>query len=464
MRSIPGPEIAAGITRWLGSHVEERKRIPHSRRNDLNQPRTTGVKDVARLGLALAVAALRHPLDFSAESVFRNWARLTAARLGCDDLMVDFFVKKLLLIGSPELSRAILAETPRRDRFSAGALKRSGMAFLAAHALTISDDQEWTRRRAFNEAVLEPGRRHELASHFVHATFEAFKPPIGGVSDLRAAMGRAMLGVVFGGKAPSSMVGDIETLFGLVQDPVKRILVAPYAYWKRRRLYHALRALWQEQRAAATPSLLRVAGGAEVALGDTELLEQVPHWMFTFTGSATDLVTRTLALVTLYPAMHGRAMTELDRAGPIDESSFDHAALPFLEACLLEAGHLYPPVTYTFHRAVEGAKVGEVDIPAGTEIMHFFPLFTTASGDGVPMVARFNPERWMQEHPPQCSFDPFLGGARRCPGRTLILLICRTALASLLIDHRVVVQAPGIGAGPLPAQFPRRGIHFLRCC
>jgi cytochrome P450 len=58
------------------------------------------------------------------------------------------------------------------------------------------------------------------------------------------------------------------------------------------------------------------------------------------------------------------------------------------------------------------------------------------------------------------SFDPFLGGPRRCPGRNLILLICQVALASLLVQQRLVVDAPGMAPRSLPAVFPRRGLRF----
>jgi cytochrome P450 len=418
--------------------------------------------DVARLAFGLARELLCHPFDFNMESVLRRWARRTASRLESENLVINLFVKKLLLVGSPGLSHQILAEAPRRDRFSAGSLKRSAMAFLAAHALTISDDQEWVRRRAFNETVLEPERRHELAPQFVRFTLEAFASPVRGVADLRSAMGRAMLGVVFGGEAPPSLVQEIETLFGYVQSPVKRLLCAPYAYWKRARLYGALRRLWQEQNKSANPSLLQMAGRAAATLEDAELLQQVPHWMFTFTGSATDLVTRTLTLISAYPAAQVRAMAELESAGPLGEEAFEFAFLPFLEACLLEAGHLYPPVTQTFHRAVVGATAGEMQIPAGMEIMHLFPLFTASLPGEAEGPRIFKPERWMEGSLPACSFDPFLGGARRCPGRNLILLICKTALASLLVQHKLSVQAAEFGAGPLPGEFPSRGLVFQR--
>ena len=372
--------------------------------------------------------------------------------------MVNFLVKKVLLVGSPELSRQILAQSPRQDSFTTGSLKRSAMAFLAAHALTISDDESWNRRRAFNEAVLEPNRRHEFAPQFVRYALEAFAPPIGGVADLRAAMGRAMLGVVFGGAASPQLVTQIEALFDLVQNPVKRLLTAPFAYLKRARFYDSLRTLWQVQN-EAKPSLLQMAGRSVTSLGDDELLEQMPHWMFTFTGSATDLVLRTLTLITSIPSVQSRVMTELAGAAPLDGPAFESAPLPLLEACLVETGHLYPPVTRTFHRAARGTALNGMQLAPGTEVMHLFPLFTAdLAGADAP---RFNPDRWLAATAPVCAFDPFLGGARHCPGRSLILGVCKTALASLLLQHRLAVKAPGIGATSLPAQFPRRGLIFL---
>lgn len=422
-------------------------------------PPSTGVVDLMRLCAALAVEGARHPLDFSPSAAFRAWARGTSARLASENIIVNFGVKKLLLVGSRELSRHILSQLPSRDGFSTGSLKRSAMGFLAARALTISDDDDWRRRRAFNEAVLEPGRPHELAQDFVRATLRAFASPVASVAELRAAMSRTMLAVIFAGSAPPRLADDIQKLFQVVQNPVKRVLTAPWAYLRRASFYDGLRALWKAQDAAGNPSLLRMARQAAAQLDSTELVEQIPHWMFTFTGSAADLLTRALALISSAPAVRTRVLAELQAAGPLDDGG-NFAALPFLEACLLEAAHLYPPVTRTFHCAWAGATMGNVRIPPGMEIMHLFPLFTT--GDvGEDINSRcFNPDRWMRSEPPVSSFDPFLGGARRCPGKSLILLVCKVALASLLVQHRLVVDAPGMSARSLPSVFPRRGLHF----
>ena len=311
------------------------------RRPDLSTAPRTGIVDLARLAFALAGNALRHPGTFNAEAVFREWARRAAARRNTDNLMVNLLVKQLLLVGSAELSRQILAQPPRQDSFTTGSLKRSAMAFLAAHALTISDDESWNRRRAFNEAVLEPNRRHEFAPQFVRYTLEAFAPPISGVADLRAAMGRAMLGVVFGGAASPQLVTQIEALFDLVQNPVKRVLTAPFAYLKRARFYDSLRALWQAQNEARKPSLLkwpaiRDQSPAMRAAGANAALDVHLH------GVGHGLVLRTLTLITSTPSVpERRVMAEMEDAGPLDGPTFEAAPLPLLEACLTETGHLY---------------------------------------------------------------------------------------------------------------------------
>ena len=417
-------------------------------------PPSTGFLDLVRLGAAIAGELLKRPGQFSPEAAVRNWARQTATRLASENLILNLGVKKLLLVGSPELSRALLAEVPATARLSAGSLKRSAMGFLAPRALTISDDDDWCRRRTFNEGVLEPGRTHELAADFVRYTMEAFSRPVSSIADLRGAMGRTMLEVVFGGQAPAQLVDEIERLFGLVQNPIKRALTAPCAARLRERFYHTVRARWAEQRTSGAPSLLRMAYRAAGSLDSTELVEQIPHWMFTFTGSATDLLVRTLALISSQPDIRARVLAEVRAAASRDDTGAFEAT-PLLEACCIDAAHLYPPVTRTFHHTGGDMVLAGVRIPANMEIMHLFPLFT----GGVVRV--FDPDRWLRSGTPVASFDPFLGGVRRCPGRTLILLVCNAALASLLSRQQLVLDCPGLRP-TLPEEFPSRGFQLRR--
>ena len=89
---------------------------------------------------------------------------------------------------------------------------------------------------------------------------------IASVAELRAAMGRAMLDVAFGGNAAPRLAQEIQTLFGLVQSPLRRALTAPWAHRRRARFYDSLRALWEDGDAGVNLSLLPIArrscGGA----------------------------------------------------------------------------------------------------------------------------------------------------------------------------------------------------------
>jgi cytochrome P450 len=324
------------------------------------------------------------------------------------------------------------------------------MGFLAPNALTVSDGREWTRLRTVNEEVLEPGRPHDHAAEFLARVRDAFRAPVATPDDVRAAMGRAMLAIVFGpGVAPASLADDVRALFGYVQSPVKRRLLGFVGKRRRARFYADLRRAFDAAAASRdVASLASLARQHGARTGATELLEQVPHWMFTFPGSGSDLIVRTLALVSAHPEARRAALDELAAGGGDD-------SYPFLRACLREAADLYPPVTRTVHRSPNGATVAGVTVPAEMDVLHLFP---PVAADAAPR--RFRPERWLAAEPPVTSFDPFLGGARACPGRDLITFVCTAALAVLLGEQRLTLDGSPLVPDALPAEFPRRGIRF----
>jgi len=182
--------------------------------------------------------------------------------------------------------------------------------------------------------------------------------------------------------------------------------------------------------------------------------------MFTFIGSGTDLLVRTLTLVTSDTGALTAARREISAAGSLDHAD-SIAGLAFVEACLLEAARIYPAVTRTTPRAEAGAVAGTVRIPPGMELLHSFPLLGR-SDQSIDEPMRFKPERWLSPDNAAAmtrDFDPFLFGARHCPGRELILFVCKTALATLIGPHRLVVEIP-LPVDALPPAFPARAIRF----
>lgn len=389
----------------------------------------------------------------------RKWAdRESAGRGG---VVVNLGVKKLLLVTGTELSEHVLQSPPTADGYTVGRLKQSGMAFLAPRALTISDGDDWTRRRRFNERVLGTGHPHDLRQAFLDRVIVAFASPVTDPEDVRRRMGDVMLGVVvggtLGGESGSALPDEVDRLMSVVRNPVKRKL---FGWWHRRRRERFYDTLGEHWAQAAEPSLLASARtlAGDGVVGSEEGLEQVPHWMFTFTGSGTDLLGRTLALVGSRPDVRERVIDEVARAGSIEDAATVDR-LTYVDACIREAGRLYPPVTTTFHVAPDGDEFAGCQVPAGMEIVHYFPMH---SRDGCGETADdFRPERWSAANEASdATSNLFLSGARACPGEDLMMFVCKAAVALAIGTQGVSAEASGLAEDPLPGAFPTKDVRF----
>jgi cytochrome P450 len=423
----------------------------------------TGVTDLLRLAGGFARAILRGPRSLDASLVFSNWINDATARHGSDNLIVNLGFTRLLLVTGPDLSNHIMKQPPSAQGYQEGPTKTRGMSFLAPQALTICHDQQWYRLRAYNEKVLSTEESPERQQAFLNQVRRAFARPVSTIDDIRRCMGQAMLGIVFGGdEAPEHLVEDIQVLFGYVQNPVRRIALGRKEEDRREHFYGTLRQLWEQPGASAQPSLL-ASGRQSAQEGEysaEELLQQIPHWMFTFTGSGTDLLARTLAMAASRPAVRERVLKEIAEQGPLDQAS-TIAQLDYLEACLLETCRVFTPVTRAFHVAPQGDVFDDTQVPAGVEIWHYFPV-NYRDTDKDPTADRFLPERWLDpdSNAPAAYPNLFLSGARACPGKDLILFICKAAIAILLQQHQVRVDSAVLSSDPLPFSFPEQEAQF----
>jgi cytochrome P450 len=427
----------------------------------MKTPPMTDTLDVVRLlGRSLGGFLMR-PFSFDFGSVFCYWMRAVMERHQSRNVIVNLLGKKVLLVSGHDLSAHILSQYPCSHGYLEGQLKSKAMSFLAPNALTICHDEQWACLRTFTEQVLCAGETHIYQRAFLGTVRNAFSSPVSNVEDIRRGMGQAMLGIVFGdSRAPTHLAKDIEVLFGLVQSPVKRLALGFWEKGRREKFYNTLRKMWEESKEDARPSLLSLAHKAAGKHDETELIQQVPHWMFTFTGSGTDLLTRTLAVVTSRPAVRARISSEIAEHGPLDEPA-TIGRLVYLEACLLESARLFSPVPRTFHRAPQGDTFNELYIPAGMEIAHYFPL-NQRNHDRDPSADHFQPDRWLDPASAAHAMYPnlFLSGARACPGKNLILFVCKSAIAILLKEHNLQAESVLLATDPLPFSWPEKEIHF----
>ena len=407
-----------------------------------------GALDLLRLASRLVSGRLRQRGAFDGGAVVGAWARRLVEAGHATALEVSVLGKGAELVSDREYSQGILEELPSSRGYGAGKPKVEAMRFLAPHALTIANDDAWLKLRRFNEQVLGTSGSHAWEKAFLDGVTGAFARPVHDVRGLRAAMGRASVSIVLGESTArgEQAADDVRVLFGVVQSPVRRKLLGWRYRGRRRRLYEVLGRAWD----TAEPSertLIALARHGTPAAGDrTTMIEQVPHWMFTFTGSGTDLLARTLVLVTSRPPVLERVLDEVRGADPLQHPE-SVEGLRFVEACLLETGRLFPPVTRTFHSKAVGA--------GSRLLLHWFPLLQRDDRLG-PTVHAFRPERWLSSELDEAAeaSNLFLRGPRACPGMNLILFTCKIALARLVGEFGVTARHVRLTSDPLPVSFP----------
>ena len=410
---------------------------------------SVGAGELARGAVTLGVRRVRDGGDFDAGAAVCAWARGLLKRDRTAGLDISLLGKRVHLVGDRTESEEVLMRAPDAGA-RAGKPKVAGMSFLAPNAVTIADGGTWRTLRTYNESVLGTGGSHVYAQTFLDHVRTAFMSRPKDVDAVRAAMGRAMLHIVLGDTATGApeTADDVSTLFDIVQRPMRRKTLGFRYKGKRTHLYTVLDRAWE----AAHPderSLIALAKRHAPAGIDREvLLQQIPHWMFTFTRSGTDLLVRTLVIATSRPAVRREVMEETEKAGALDRAE-SIAQLEYLNACVLETGRLFPPVTKTFHAGGSGT------------VAHYFPLLQRDDRLG-HTVHGFRPLRWLTTEldAPASASNLFLRGPRACPGMHLILFVCRAALARLIAEHGITARVERLASDPLPVSFPKRAPVF----
>ena len=434
----------------------------HLTQDSLTYP-STGFTDLLRLLGRCVAGFAKSPLSFDFSTAFDEWLRDLVNRRRGRNVVLNLYFKKLLVVTGRELSEHILAQSPGALSYVEGTAKARAMSFLAPQALTITHGEQWRRLRRFNEATLQVSGADTRVRFIVDAVRSAFPGPVSDIGDIRRCMAQAMLLVVFGPRsAPVHLADDVQKLFGHVQSPGRRMLCGWREKGRRRRFYEELYRLWRESPESGGPSLISTARDTfyNGAFTEEELIQQIPHWMFTFTGSGSDLLARTMGIVASRNEVYDRVHAEATERSSANLAS-TATRTEYLDACLLETCRLFPPVTRTFHAALQGDTFDGFRIPAGMEILNCF----TANQRDVsrdPTANDFRPERWMEPGSKAEAMYPslFLGGARDCPGKGIILLVCKVAIRKLIQYGQTRSQCPALSQDPLPLSYPERSLRY----
>jgi len=181
---------------------------------------------------------------------------------------------------------------------------------------------------------------------------------------------------------------------------------------------------------------------------DEELLDE----MFTMLLAGHETTATTLAWVFWHLGNHpdvvARLRDELRRVmggGPIEPEHFPQ--LEYLDAVIKETMRLTPIATLVARRLHAPARVGGLDLEAGTSVGANVYL-AHRRPDVWRDPERFDPERFVGARPTPYTFFPFGGGVRRCLGAAMATYEMKIVLATVMprVDVRL---APGYRMRPV---------------
>jgi len=208
-------------------------------------------------------------------------------------------------------------------------------------------------------------------------------------------------------------------------------------------------------------SLLMVARMDDgTAMSDRELRDQLITLLLAGHETTATALAWTFDLLLHHPAALARLDAEV-RAGEGDE---------YLRAVIAESLRLRPVVPLAGRRLAVDLEVGDLHLPAGSDVTPAIWL-THTRPDLYPEPFAFRPERFLESSPSTYGWIPFGGGTRRCLGAAFAELEMRVVLTTVLnrctleavsarperVERRNVTLAPRNGTRVrLRARAPRR--------
>ncbi|MEQ9480019.1 MAG: cytochrome P450 [Algiphilus sp.] len=383
-----------------------------------------------------------------------------------------------ILVADPELINAILRDRPERFR-RLTALE--GIAReLGINGLFSAEGAAWSRqRRAWMKAL----NAHQVRPFFatltdttrrLHCRWEQAArrgAPIDVQDDLMRYTVDVTTRFAFGVESNTlEAEGDrIQQYLAQIFQAINDRLAAPVPYWrylklpKDRALDRAMAVVKDyvnsiiaeaRQRLAADPAreaapqnLLEALIVARDDDGSAFTDEEILGNTLTALLAGEDTTANTLAwmihLLCRNPMAQRQLQVRVDAAlgnERLWSELQDGDALRCVDAVMIETLRLKPVAPLLFLCACEDVQIGNVAVPAGTDVLCSLRA-PTRHEDRYPDAARFLPDRWLGQQKKFATQAPmpFGGGPRMCPGKNLATMEVRS-VASMLARNFTVEE------------------------
>jgi cytochrome P450 len=333
------------------------------------------------------------------------------------------------------------------------------LRLLGGNGLVTNEGQCWVRQRqriqpAFNHAAIDRASATMAEESEAMVLRLARHTPL--TCNLAELMGELTIAIVARALFSADVAAYVPTIRSeleqsqrlgniLLRTPLPLYNVVPYLPVFRRiteaaeRLREIVSMLIARRRASATrpgdllDALLNAQADEESPMSDEQLRDEVLTLLLA--GHETTLLALSWAihLTALHPTVYDRLHDEaanVMRRGVSGIASLD--AAPWSRAVAREALRLYPPAYWIGRTAVDDDRIGEYDVPRGTNLviniygMHRHPAYWSNPNDFQP-ERMLDPQAW---DPKRFVFLPFGVGPRSCIGSRFSLYEMQVVLLS----------------------------------
>lgn len=383
--------------------------------------------------------------------------------------------RPVVVVAEPSLVREVLRQRP--DKIRRISTMESVADELGLNGVFTAEGDDWRRQRrlvmsAFGRSKVAD--MQAMAAMVTDRLLTRWEQHLGTSYDVYPDLTRFTADVTtlaaFGFdldslRTPAQLQRCVTTVF----EGLARRLYAPLPYWRvferpadreMKRAIDSLRATVQailrEGDDSGPDNLLRrlqqarLAEGSRRGLSEQELFANVVAMLFAGEDTTANTLGWMIHYLATHPEVQDRMRQEIDEVlGDATRVEDPQAAagLRYITAAFIETLRLRPVAPMMFLETNEDMRLGDHEIPAGTELITLLDHEARAARFTDPDA--FVPERWMgpkvDPSRPADGLFPFGGGPRVCPGRGLAALEVQTLLGSLLRRFEV---SPAPGAPP----------------
>lgn len=387
-------------------------------------------------------------------------------RYQCDHLWVWFPLGRTLLVLDPDSMDAVLDS---EENAADPVLKKRALSRFVPDALVISSGDEWRDRRRFNESVLDTGHPHRHRDAFAEIVArEVDQLAAQRLGELRWAefqtLGeRISHQVILGsGCVDPEMTAQLAHMASRSNILLRhgRSFTAFYERIERYLSRHgaSLAGARREQQSEGEPLPKRCLMHESAAFleqrsagSTTRVPTQIGFWFFVLKDAVELHVARTLVLIAAHPDVQARAREEVRSAGALTGQAID--GLRYLDACIREQLRLWTPVPILLRRAVTSFSLrGEIAIRARQQILVHAGFYHRDAHVFGERADKFSPDS-ADRSPTLYVFSRY---RQSCAGESLVRLVLKATLASLLARFRFELVGPAIA----PSRIPYLYDHF----